>query len=278
MPPRDIVVFIEEDAERDGRLAWAAALAARWRACLIGCFAAPGMFVDHHAAFAVGAGCEGVVTTYNAGVRKAAAAARMVLERTAAGHGIACEFRVAEEAQGEALMLHARHASLSVVGARRRAGEETVTALSLSEDVIFASGLPTVLLPADWPPSRLPGRVMIGWNGSREAARAIADAMPFLQEAAAVDLVVVSDRRIAHLLGQEPGADMARHLARNGISVAVHQLDGDAGTALLDHARLAGADLLVMGAHTRSRVSELMFGGATRSILTRATLPILLSR
>jgi nucleotide-binding universal stress UspA family protein len=175
-------------------------------------------------------------------------------------------------------MLHARHASLAVLAPPARQST-TNSMLSLSEGMIFASGRPCLLVPTHWPSERIASRIVVGWNGGREAARAIADAMPFLTAAESVHLVVVPNARVQTLFGQDPGADMAAHLARQGASVVLEQRPGDdAGAVLLDHCAAIDADLLVMGAMGRPRISEFVFGGATRTVLDRVEVPLMLSR
>ena len=138
---------------------------------------------------------------------------------------------------------------------------------------------PSLLLPIDWLPERIARHIVVGWNGSREATRAIADAMPFLVNAASVHLVVVPEAKIRSLLGADPGAGISRHPAWHGVPVVLEQSDGsDAGAVLLESARTLNVDMLVMGAYGRSRISEFIFGGATRTVLSAAEFPILLSR
>lgn len=278
MPPKDIVVFVEEEKGRDARLAYAAALAGRWQAHLIATFVAKRLGLDPHASFAVGAGLAHMLEKHRAEVAEAVARTRKTFEHLGLCQGVSCEWRVSKDEAGEALMLHARHAGLAIVGPPERP-DDTLTTLGLAEDVIFASGRPTLLLPIDWPAERIGRRIVIGWNASREAARAIADALPFLAAAEAVDLVVVPDAKIRSLYGADPGADIALHLARHDVAVTLHQCEGeDAGEILLDRCRAVDADMLVMGAVGRSRISEFIFGGATRTVLGAAELPILLSR
>lgn len=278
MLPRDIVVFLEEETGRDSRLAFAATLAAAWQAHLIATFIADRLVLHPHADFAVGAGLTDMLARHQANVAKSIDATREVFDRLVAREGIGGEWRVSRDEAGEAMMLHARHASLAIVGppARRMLA---ATTLSYSEDVIFASGRPTLLLPVGWPATRIGRRIVVGWNAGREATRAIADAMPFLAQAERVHLVVVPDAKVRSLYGADPGADIARHLARHGVPVVLEQCDGsDAGAALLDRCRAVDADMLVMGAVGRSRVSEFVFGGATRTVLGAADVPVLLSR
>ncbi len=278
MTPKDIVVFIEGEAGRDARLGFGATLAERWNAHLIAIYVAEDLGLRRHAGHAIGGGLAGMMEAHAQAVAERGAAMRAAFDAIVAHRPITHEWRLSHGEIGEALMLHARHAGLAIVGPAA-GGDQPTTVLSLSEDVIFASGRPTLLLPQDWPADRLPRRIVVGWNGSREAARAIADAMPFLAAAEAVHLVVVPEGKIRGLLGADPGADISRHLARHGVEVTLSQLPGeDAGSLLLDHAGRHDADLLVMGASGQSRISEFIFGGATRRILAHTRIPVLLSR
>lgn len=277
MTPKDIVVFIEDEKERAGRMAYAAALAERWQAHLIATFVVNRLEFTPSNAFARGIGLTIMLRRHRADKRVAAEDARHLFDTVTAPLTISSEWRVSDGEDSKALMLHARHAGLAIVGPPARP-VGPLRMLSLSEDVIFASGRPTLLLPLGWPSHRLPRRIVVGWNGSREAATAIALAMPFLTAAEVVHLVVVPEARVHGLLGPEPGADMSRHLARNGVPVVLNQrYGGDPGAVLLDHARAEDADLLVMGAYGRSRLREFVFGGATRTVLGKADRPILLS-
>jgi nucleotide-binding universal stress UspA family protein len=276
--PKDLVVFVEEETGRNNRLAFAAALAERWGAHLIVTFVANRLELNPTNSFAVGAGLESLLQSHEEDIREAEAQTRQFFERLASRCQITSEWRFSENEVGESLMLHARHASLALVGPPARLSEP-ITTLSLSESVILASGRPVVLLPIDWPPDRIAQRIVVGWNGSREATRAIAGAMPFLVNATAVYLIVVPEAKISSLLGAEPGGDISRHLARHGVPVILEQSDGsDAGAVLLERARTLNADMLVMGVYGRSKISEFIFGGATRAVLSAAELPLLLSQ
>lgn len=278
MAPKDLVVFLEQDRDDAARLAYAAALAKRWQAHLIAVFVAQPLELEPHADFAIGpTALSSLLDEHRTRFEQALARARTAFDALTERRSFSAEWRLSDGESREALMLHARHASLAVLGpsARRR---PATTLLDLSEDLILASGRPCLLLPDDWPAERSPRRIVVGWNGSREAARAIADATPFLIDAEAVHLVVVPETGVRGMLGAEPGADMATHLARLGIRVEVECLPGeDAGAALLTRCSSLDADLLVMGATARSRVSEIVFGGATRTVLPNARLPVLLS-
>lgn len=279
MIPKDIVVFLDGDNvdEQRRRMGCAAALAERFRAHLIAVFVADRLELHPHAGFARGDGVSAMLREHGARVEAAKQAARHAFEEAGRHHGLSLEWRVSDGEFGEALMLHARHAAMAVLGPPRRPDRQQ-TVLGLSEDVIFASGRPSLLLPVNWSAS-IGNRIVVGWNGSREATRAIADAMPFLAAAQAVHVVVVPERKVSRLLGAEPGMDMTRHLVRHGVPAVLEQLEGpDAGRMLLDRAGDLDADMIVMGAYGQPKISEFVFGSVTRALLEAIELPLFLSR
>nr|AAC33476.2 unknown [Azospirillum brasilense] len=123
-------------------------------------------------------------------------------------------------------------------------------------------------------------RVLVAWNGSREAARAVADAMPILTAAKRVVVMAVNPKAGPAGIGDEPGADIAKHLSRHGCRVeATHIVTDqiDPGDTLLNTVADESCDLLVMGAYARSRVREQVLGGMTRYMLEHMTVPVLMS-
>lgn len=279
MTPKDMVVFLDgENAdEQQRRVTHAAALAERFQAHLTAVFVADRLELHPHAGFARGEGVTSMLREHRSHVEAAKESARRTFEETGRRHGLSLEWRVSDGEFGEALMLHARHAAMAVLGPPRRLDRQQ-TVLGLSEDVIFASGRPSLLLPTAWPGS-IGNRIVVGWNGSREATRAIADAMPLLAAAQAVHVVVVPERKVGRLLGSEPGVDITQHLVRHGVPAVLEQLKGpDAGRILLDRASDLDADMIVMGAYGQPKITEFVFGSATRTLLEAIELPVLLSR
>ena len=121
---------------------------------------------------------------------------------------------------------------------------------------------------------------VIAWQPTREAARALHDALPLLREAKTVDVVMIDPVVSESRYGQEPGADIAGHLARHGLQVNVvtHVLRQETvATALLRHAAESGAQLLVAGGYGHSRLREWALGGTTRELLQAISTPILFS-
>jgi nucleotide-binding universal stress UspA family protein len=177
---------------------------------------------------------------------------------------------------GEQFGLIARRFDLVIVG-QAEPGKDAVEEL-VAESALFESGRPVIVVPyIQKAPLKL-DRVMVCWDGSRPATRAIADAMPLLERATAVELVIVTNERDQR--DEIPGADMGQHLARHGLNVDVKRIAGgniDVADALLSHAADASADFIVMGGYGHSRLREFVLGGVTRNILRSMTAPVLLS-
>lgn len=140
--------------------------------------------------------------------------------------------------------------------------------------VLFGAGRACLFVPPKQGASPAFGTVLVAWNGRKESARAIAEAMPILHQAGQVLVTTVDEG------GTISGDDIARHLSRHGIGSVIGtippSLDGP-GRALLDEARRVGANLLVMGGYGHSRFMEWMLGGATRYVLSNATIPVLMA-
>jgi nucleotide-binding universal stress UspA family protein len=148
----------------------------------------------------------------------------------------------------------------------------------LMEAALFESGRPVVVVPYIQKAPLNLDRVICCWDGSRTAARAIGDAMPFLQKAKAVDLVIVGKGKMNEK--ELTGADMGAHLARHGLKVEVKRIpasDVDVANAVLSYAADSAAEFVVMGGYGHSRLREYILGGATRGILASMTVPVLMS-
>jgi len=146
------------------------------------------------------------------------------------------------------------------------------------ETALFESGRPLLIVPYIQAAGLKLDRVMVCWDGSRSAARAVGDAMPFLIQAKIAEIVMVAGEPAKS--DELPGADIAHHLARHGAKVEVNRIaspDIDIANTILSHAADASADFLVMGGYGHSRMREFILGGVTRGILASMTLPALMS-
>lgn len=192
--------------------------------------------------------------------------------------GIAGEWRLVEGITPEIVALHARYADLVVLGQEDPEGSHV--AGPVIEQALFASGRPVLLVPYAGRFDSLGRRVLIGWNASREAARAVNDALPLIAQAESTTVLAINPRRGLGGHGEEPGADIARHLARHGLKVSVeHTVATGISDAevLLNYASDHSADLLVIGGYGHSRFRELVLGGVTRTLLREMTVPVLMS-
>ncbi len=150
----------------------------------------------------------------------------------------------------------------------------------LLEDVLLTAGRPVLAIPFAGEFPVIGKNVLIAWTNSREAARALHDALPLIDPAATVTVLSVQDARAAE--GEPtPTAAAAEHLARHGLkSVAARTVnDGSLPDhqAILSYAADIGADLLIAGCYGHSRARELMLGGVTRGLLPQMTIPVLMS-
>jgi nucleotide-binding universal stress UspA family protein len=148
----------------------------------------------------------------------------------------------------------------------------------LIEGALFGSGRPVIVVPYIQKQGLTLDRVVACWDGSRPAARAIGDAIPFLTRAKNVEILVVTGERDKS--GEITGANMSRHLARHGVTVEIKRLaagNTDVQAAILAHAADSGADFMVLGGYGHSRLREFILGGVTRSILASMPVPVLMS-
>jgi nucleotide-binding universal stress UspA family protein len=145
--------------------------------------------------------------------------------------------------------------------------------------VIFGSGRPTIVLPQA--PRLRPfelGTIALAWDSSRAAARAVADALPLPEKAKKIRVVTILNDKV--LDTRHSAEALAKNLSRHGIDVVLDKVDAGgkpAGYVLESYALSHSADLLVMGAYGHSRLREFVLGGATKSLLSRPPLPILIS-
>ncbi|SDB34525.1 universal stress protein [Bauldia litoralis] len=208
-----------------------------------------------------------------------AKAAMAAFEAIGQRAGIPIESRLGETLTGDgflAVIRNAIFADIAVIGQddpdRPEPSRDT-----LIEALLFQAGVPTLVVPFAGVSEFVPDKVVIGWNGSAAAGRAVRAAMPLLATAKEVLVAMVDEGR--EQVG-EPGADIGAYLARHDLNVTVRTI-GDmpngAGQALLSFAADEEANWMVMGAYGHSRIREFLLGGATRHILANATLPILMS-
>ena len=178
------------------------------------------------------------------------------------------------------IALHARHSDLAIVG--QEGGEESTVAWGgLPDSLVMVCGRPVLIVPYIGAEVPIGGKVMVAWDGGREAVRALNDALPLLERAEQVYVVSVNPDASDGARGLRlPGADICLHLARHGINAHAQTVvarDIDVGNLLLSRAADIGANLIVMGAYGHPRWREIVLGGATKRLLGEMTVPVLMS-
>lgn len=275
---KTILVHVDETARSAQRIEAAARLAVRFEGHLVGA-AMTGLSPYMFPVGSIEAGMPPVVSPIEA-LRAEANRALDRFDQAAKGAGVhAFERRLIDDEAGVGLALHARYSDLVVIS--QTAPDEFLPRLrsDFPEYVVLNCARPVLVLPHANPGRDIGRKVMIAWNGSPEAVRAITTAIALLQEAQNVDLVVFNASENAEAHGADPGADMALYLARHGVKVRVVtvQASRDDGDALLTFAADTGADLIVMGAYGHSRFREFLLGGMTRTALLTSPVALWMS-
>lgn len=277
---RSILVHLSTDKLTNGRVATAAALALQYDAHLIG--VAPTGWTQMPAMAMPGVDLVAYEATVIEEVRRQARLCAASFEEQVRRLGVTSyESRVEEGDVSGVMALAARYCDLTVVSQTDPDAAPLNSSLLIPQDVLLQSGRPLLVLPYAGTWSIAPAaRILVGWNASREATRAIHDALPLMKKANSVEVVVFeppADVDRAH--GQLPGADIALWLARHGVTVNVKHVPVKvaAGEALLSHAADISADLIVTGGYGHSRLREAVLGGVTRTLLNSSPVPVLLS-
>jgi nucleotide-binding universal stress UspA family protein len=280
MAIRDFLVHLDAKESATVRLGFASELAARSSAHLVGLHVIE-VPLPVFAGSEFGGGA--VVAELIERMRDDATAAALPIEarfrERLRRDDLSGEWRQVEGSLPAQIALHGRYADLIVMG-QTDPDDPGLSGTAGLQAALFESGRPVLLLPRVGAPGRLGRRALVGWNARREASRAVHDALPLLATMEEVIILVVTPQPGLDGHGDQPGADLAAHLARHGLRVTVRVVAGTdlaAGDVLLNEAANLGADLLVMGGYGHSRLQEFILGGATRTILAQMTLPVLMS-
>jgi nucleotide-binding universal stress UspA family protein len=217
--------------------------------------------------------------SYEAAAKADQEAARAAFDMAAKGSELSTEWRVANGYPENELAIQARYADLLVLG-QADPEAESPTPSDLPEAVALSTGRPALVVPHIGVQATPGKSVMLCWNASRESARAASDALPFLVAAEKVTVLVVDGRATPGGHGAEPGADVARWLASHGVKATVQRdvaSDADVGSVILSRAADHAIDLIVMGIYGHSRLREMVLGGASRTLLSSMTVPVLMA-
>jgi nucleotide-binding universal stress UspA family protein len=273
MDYKTILVHVDDAPDAPDRMAYATLVANAQRAHLIG-LAQTG--ISNFIRETTLPGVElGDLTPLFADLRNAAEQRAAQFDTVARNAGVASfAHRIDDEDAGMALAAQALYADLVITGQAHPAPGIA----GLPEYVALNSPSPVLVLPRHRACHYALGRVMLAWNASPEAARAARLALPLLARAGHVELAVFDDES-SSVRSPEDAAAMVQFLARHGVAVEAcrHHPRGPVGNALLVRAEERKVDLLVMGCYGHSRYREILLGGVTRTVLQRASMPVLLA-
>jgi len=215
---------------------------------------------------------------HQASIDRAAARLQSALKVLEQAHSITAEWRSVNGLASVEVPQHARYADLSILGHR---SDRDPIEYSFSEHLLFVTGRPVLFVPAVGSLRTLGRHIVVAWNSSRAAARAVNDALALIERAERTTVVTVNPGDFIGRHNAPPAERMVEHLRRHSACVDLVQLEnipaGSIGDALQAEARTLGADLVVAGAFGHPRLWEKLLGGVTRDLLARMTLPILMS-
>jgi nucleotide-binding universal stress UspA family protein len=289
MPLKDLLVCIDRTDAGYGRLELAFSLARASRAYLTGAYVLP----EAHDAPAGSAGfgfgppagmtglaAEGVSAGGVLREAEAAESAELHFKSKLRLNGIEGEWHLLPKGDATVLMELAKSADLTVAGQRPPNSHADGAARFRPEDIVLAAGRPVLIVPYAGSFETVGRRALIAWDGTREASRALNDALPLLAEAEAVSVVFVGSQE-RELVQHQPGLERAAlHLQRHGIP-ATPENTLRSGLAvsdiLLSRAADLAADLIVSGGYHHSQLREALLGGVSRELLDHMTVPVLMS-
>jgi len=218
-----------------------------------------------------------LVATENRRLRNLAAAAAETARNEAAASGLNCTTEVPHLPYPDLVRSFTGQARIHDLTILDAAPVAFAVDRGLIETVLKDSGRPLIVVPRGRGTFNA-SQIVVAWDGSAKAARALNDALPFLRTAGSVDIVVITGEK--DLADAVPGTEIAPHLVRHGVKVTVRDLPaerGDVAQTLRNAAIQSGADMLVMGAYVHSRLREFVLGGTTQSLLKSSPVPLFLS-
>lgn len=275
MTYKTLLVHLDDSPQSDLRVAFALDLALRYNAHLIGLYVV----------------CQEIFRpllrrddSLNLATREAQTLERMNraeahFVEAATRAGCRFEWRAPTGPALEVAVLHARHADLLVLGQEDPEDDASYIARDFVEDLVMQAGRPAIIVPRTGRIATFGENVVVAWDGSREAARALADALPIIKRARFVTVSTVETLQVRRA---SAGIDVSGYLERHGVRASFASLPRTVGTGtgatLLNQVSDLHADLLVMGAYGHARARERVLGGVTHTLLETMTAPVLMSR
>ncbi|CAM2152255.1 Universal stress protein UspA [Pararobbsia alpina] len=278
MSYKTIVVHLDTSARAQARLHLAIEIAKRHGAFLQGVFA---VFAPNPRSFVVMAGTAEYYEEHETVRHEEHGALERLFEAELSRAHVDGEWIDETGNADDELPKYARRADLLIIGQDDPADPESFVADHFPENMVMSAGRPVLVVPYAGSFAHIGRRVMVAWDGSREATRAVHDALPLLKQSEQTTVVTISAAHGNVPGARPPGADIAATLTRHGVKVTTLDLpaakDVATGEMLLARIDDIGADLVVMGGYGHTRWQELILGGVTRTMLSSMTVPVLMS-
>lgn len=274
MSYKSMTVCLDNSAGSSRLLEFALTLAAQNNAHLTGLHLtyAPIILSDPYAVW------EPMMLEWEESAQAKQAQAREKFISEAAKAGVNADFSAYRSTDLHAVIAHARASDITIVGQRNQGDSEGDLGSNFPISFVLKLGRPVLFFPYNGEVSTKFNTIIVAWDGGREATRAMADAMPFLKQAQQVKVLSISEH--ADEDHDFPDIDIAAYLAKHGVKVDIEKNENvNVAPAewLLTRAANHGADMLVMGAYGHNRLTELILGGVTRTVMRKMTLPVLMS-
>ena len=276
---KNILVHVDPSDRCEERMGVAGALAINYEANLTGLYVTPEPFYPMYAEASYFP--EEILASMETEEKENCKIAEKKFRDFAAAQKLKYEWHTEQGPLASVVCKHARYADLTVLGKGSVEDPKNYPDPFLAEDVVMQSGRPVLIIPNTGHFEGFGKRIMVCWNGSREAVRAVNDAMPFLQAADKVTVLVVNPEKPSsgdH--GDIPSADIAHYLARHDVKAeasSTHTDESDVGEIILSHALGVDADMIVAGAYGHSRTREWILGGVTKTLIHGTPVPAFMS-
>jgi len=286
MALKDVLVYLDQSEHALERLRLAADLGRRHQSRLTALYVRELSPVQRHqqSIAELGQGSAEAIGRSNRHIRQsideASERLQSVLEEIRREYELEVEWRCLDGVGSIIVPQHARFADLCVLS-QDVSGAATATGYTFSEELLFVAGRPVIFVPARGSFKKLGQHILVAWNSSRAATRAVNDALPLIERAQQVTVLAANPAEFAQRYDALPPEKMVEHLRRHGAAVAGVWLNEIPSELIADavqaEALKVGADLIVAGAFGHPRLWEKLMGGVTRDLLARMKLPVLMS-
>ncbi|CCQ73233.1 universal stress protein [Magnetospira sp. QH-2] len=277
MAIKDILVHVDSSVHAEARVTAAVELAKTQGAHLSGLYVIspphlPG-YIEAHLG-------ENIVAERVTALSEMAKRAEIAFTKACADSAIEFQWNQTQGDLAENLIRHVRYYDMAIVGQRDASEDPQVGSDQLPDRLVLSAGRPVMVMPKEGASKPLGRKILICWDASRLATRAVNDTLPLLEEADKVFVLVVDTKESAENMRNVTGANIAKHLARHGISVEARKVTAKEhaiGDTILSKAVETGCDCIVMGGWGHQRWREMVLGGVTKHMLKHMSIPVIMS-